>query len=142
MNDLKNAEDHIAYLHKEMARSSQELYELKESLREMTLQKERYKQQLQADRNSFKVIAIVLFLIVLFVTFKSDEFVVYPYDSDVVHEKSSWWGLKKDSIRLEWRQTSDYDFPGWMTKNSRGKWYLYIVEGDFESPDYIDSIRY
>ena len=61
-------------------------------------------------------------------TRNSYEITVATVDGSVIVVESSWWGLNKNSRKIRWMKTKDYDYSGWMTKDNNGGWYLYLTE--------------
>ncbi len=74
----------------------------------------------------------------LFVTFSKTYITVYTDGPEVYAVESSWWRLSEEKRIIEWLKTSDYDYPGWMTKDKNGEYYIYLVERD----DYYDDYSY
>ena len=77
-------------------------------------------------------IGAMLFL--LFESFSENYITVDANDPSVYAVESSWWGWSQKMRVLNWMQTADYDYPGWMTKNDQGDYYMYIVEFDDFGP--------
>ncbi len=91
------------------------------------------KESRRANRSqSYLIVAILCVALAMMGIFKFNDFkiTVDPNDGKVIAVESSWWGFVEREKELRWMKTDDYDFPGWMTKDKNGKWYLYIREAD------------
>ena len=51
-------------------------------------------------------------------------------------ESYRWWGLAEERHVIKWMKSPRYEQPGWMTKDAKGEWYLYIVEDNTIEEDY------
>lgn len=98
-----------------------------------SLQSKLRENQRASRSQSYLIAGVLCVALLLFgiLRFNDLNITVDPNEGKVIAIESSWWGLVKKEREIKWMKTDDYDFPGWMTKDANGKWYLYIREDDF-----------
>lgn len=91
-------------------------------------------------RRQVSVSAIMIVLaIIAFFTFSYRRIEVDASDGAIYAVRYTWWGSASKEREIRWMKAPGYDFEGWMTKNEKGEWYLYISDDDYsdaEPPDY------
>jgi hypothetical protein len=87
-------------------------------------------------KQSHFIITILILLVMFFgiATFRDFKITVEPYENSVVAINTSWWGLVSKAKEIKWMQPSGYDSPGWMAKDEKGEWYLFIKEDIYDEP--------
>ena len=82
----------------------------------------------------WRVFALVLLVFVLWNTFHTVEWRPNFESNSIVCSRHSWWGLREQTVRCEWRRDADFDRDppdGWCAKYPDGKWHIfYAEEGD------------
>lgn len=83
----------------------------------------------------FSVIFSLIIASFLFGTFNTSEIIVSTDSGDVKYVDKKWWGFSQKEYVIQWMKTDGYDGYGWMTKDEKGEWYLFIID----APDPIDE---
>ena len=82
---------------------------------------------------------LVLFL---FATFSKIYITVSADDPEVYAVESSWWRLSEEKRIIKWLKTSDYDYPGWMTKDKNSEYDIYWPLVEHDDDYYYDDYSY
>ena len=98
-----------------------------------SLQSKLRESQRASRRQSYSIAGVLCVALLWFgvLRFNDLNISVYPDEGKVIAIESSWWGFVKKEREIRWVKTDDYDFPGWMAKDTNGKWYPYIHEDGF-----------